>query len=100
MQSKNLKKRKIERLYEMDKESDRYRECLNDAVPFMANHRNEKFCCPECADEYHNLKKKRKSEELLNMEYNQNVIIDQNQMLYEKGEQNLKILNKLLINDW
>ena len=59
MQSKNLKKRKIERLYEMDIESDRYRECLNDGDPFMANHRGEKHCSPECADEYHNLKKKK-----------------------------------------
>ena len=100
MQSKNLKKRKIERFYEMDVESDRYRECLNDGDPFMANHRNEKHCSPECADEYHNLKKKRKREELQKMENEQKILIEENQILSEKGEKNLKILNQLLINDW
>lgn len=99
MQAKNLLKRKIHRLYEMDVESDRYRECLNDAVPFMANHRSEKHCVPECADEYHNKKKKKKREELRKMENDNQILIEENQIVSEKGEQNINILNQLLIGD-
>ena len=60
MQAKNLLKIKPVRLYRMDRESNRYRVCLNDGEEFMANDRREKHCCPECADEYHNQKKKKK----------------------------------------
>ena len=58
MQSKNLLKIMPIRLYKMDKKSDRYRVCLNDGEEFMANNRKEKHCCPQCADEFHNIKKK------------------------------------------
>ncbi len=65
MQAINLLKTKIYRKYAMDRESDRYRVCLNDGVEFMANDRREKHCCPPCADEFSNNKKKKIREELL-----------------------------------
>jgi hypothetical protein len=65
MQSINLLKTKIHRKYAMDRESDRYRVCPNDGVEFMANHRSEKHCCPECADEFDYIKKKNAKEELV-----------------------------------
>ena len=58
MQAKNLLKIKPVRLYRMDRESNRYRVCLNDGEEFMANDRREKHCCPECADEFNNEKKR------------------------------------------
>ena len=49
----------------MDRNSDRYRICPNDGVEFMAVHRGEKFCCPKCADEFHNEKKRLAAEQLI-----------------------------------
>jgi hypothetical protein len=99
MKVKNLLKRKIERLYKMDRESDRYRICLNDGVEFMANDRREKHCCPECADEYNNEKKRLAKLEL------QQTILDTENALSENIEQinneekNLKILDKLQLKE-
>jgi hypothetical protein len=58
MQAKNLFKIMPLRLYKMDKKSNRYRVCPNDGEEFMANDRTEIHCCPQCADEFHNTKKK------------------------------------------
>jgi hypothetical protein len=99
MKVKNLLKRKIERLYKMDRESDRYRVCLNDGVEFMANDRREKHCCPECADEYNNEKKRLAKLEL------QQTILDTENALSENIEQinnkekNLKILDQLQLKE-
>ena len=99
MQAKNLLKIKIHRLYEMDVESDRYRECLNDAVPFMANHRSEKHCCPECADEFNNEKKRlakiEAQQSLIETETVFNEIIQQ----IDNEEKNLQILDQLQLED-
>ena len=48
----------------MDKNSDRYRVCPNDGEEFMAKHRSEKFCCRQCANEFHNQKKRFEAEQL------------------------------------
>ena len=58
MNSKNLSISRKNSPYKMDSNSDRYRQCPNDGVEFMATHRSEKFCCPQCADEFHNEKKR------------------------------------------
>jgi hypothetical protein len=46
--------------YVLDKSSDRYRECLNCETPFMAQHRQRKFCDNGnwCHDEYNNRMKR------------------------------------------
>lgn len=49
---------KKNKTYKLDPNSDRYRECPNCKKAFMAQHRNSIFDCPECADEFHNNKKK------------------------------------------
>ncbi len=83
----------------MDRESDRYRVCLNDGVEFMANDRREKHCCPECADEYNNEKKRLAKLEL------QQTILDTENALSENIEQinnkekNLKILDQLQLKE-
>ena len=98
MKAKNLLKAKIERLYRMDKESDRYRVCLNDGVEFMANDRREKHCCPECADEYSNEKKRlaklEEQQSLIETEEVLNEIIEQ----INNEEKNLKILDQFHLN--
>lgn len=58
----------------MDSASDRYRECPNDGVKFMAAHRTEKFCCPQCADEFHNEKKRLAAEKLIQDEIDKALI--------------------------
>jgi hypothetical protein len=95
MQAINLLKRKIPRHYEMDVNSDRYRECLNDGVPFMANHRNEKHCCPECADEFNNLKKKIIRESIANRNDKLEQLIQNTKDQSEELQQNLRILDQL-----
>jgi hypothetical protein len=95
MKAKNLLKIKQERLYRMDRESDRYRVCPNDGVEFMANDRREKHCCPECADEFHNEKKRlaklENEQSLIETEKVLNEIIQQ----IDKDEKNLQILDQL-----
>jgi hypothetical protein len=94
MKAKNLLKVKIERLYRMDKKSDRYRVCLNDGVEFMANDRREVHCCPECADEYSNEKKRlaklEEQQSLIETEAVLNDIIEQ----IDNEEKNLQILDQ------
>jgi hypothetical protein len=94
MKAKNLLKVKIERLYRMDKESDRYRVCLNDGVEFMANDRREIHCCPECADEYSNEKKRlaklENQQNLIETETVLNDIIEQ----INNEEKNIQILDQ------
>lgn len=89
----------------MNKNSDRFRICPNDGVEFMTNHRSRIFCSDQCADEYHNLKKKNDSElmqevenaskapipELEQKPISQNVILSND----EKIKQNLRILDSL-----
>ncbi len=99
MKVKNLLKRKIERLYKMDRESDRYRVCLNDGVEFMANDRREKHCCPECADEYNNEKKR-----LAKLELQQAILDTENALSVNieqinNEEKNLKILDQLQLKE-
>ena len=94
MKAKNILKVKIERLYRMDRESDRYRVCPNDGVEFMANDRTEKHCCPECADEFHNEKKRlaklEEQQSLIETEEVLNEIIEQ----INNEEKNLQILDQ------
>ena len=90
MQAKNLYKKKILRLYAMDRNSDRFRICPNDGEEFMANDRREKYCSEECADEYHNILKKAKKEQL--QQYDPSSKKSPN-------EQNIIILSKLTIHN-
>lgn len=94
MKVKNLLKVKIKRLYRMDKESDRYRVCPNDGEEFMANDRGEVYCCPECADEFHNYKKKiakLKEKNLSEIDIVLNEVIEQRNMI----KKNLLVLDNL-----
>jgi hypothetical protein len=54
--------------FELNPDSDRYRECLNCKAPFMATHRSRKFCDNDnwCHNEYHNRLKKESMEVLVN----------------------------------
>ncbi len=61
MQSRNLLKENKPRFYLMDRNSDRYRICPNDGVEFMANDRREIYCSEDCCNEFHNLKKRKKT---------------------------------------
>lgn len=70
MKAKNLLTPRKKSPYKMDPTSDRYRKCPNDGVEFMAAHRTEKYCCPQCADEFHNEKKRLAAEKLLQDEIN------------------------------
>ena len=58
----------------IDPTSDRYRECKNDQVKFMAHHRSMLFCDEQCADEFHNRKKKKEEEEKFKSEIKRTVI--------------------------
>ena len=65
----------------------------------MANDRREKHCCPECADEYSN-EKKRIAKLEAQQKYEEtkkalNVIIKQN----DNKEKNLQILGKLQVDE-
>ena len=94
MQAKNLLKIMPIRLYKMDKKSNRYRVCPNDGEEFMANDRTEKHCCPECADEFHNTKKKiakLKEKNLSEIDIVLNEIIEQRNMI----KKNLLVLDNL-----
>ena len=62
MNSKNLIIEREYGPYLLDKNSNRHRICPNDGVEFMANHRSRIFCSDHCADEHHNLKKKKEAE--------------------------------------
>lgn len=99
MQAKNLLKIKPVRLYRMDRESNRYRVCLNDGEEFMANDRREKHCCPECADEFNNEKKRlakiEAQQSLIETETVFNEIIQQ----IDNEEKNLQILDQLQLED-
>ena len=68
MKAKNLLTPRKKSPYKMDQNSDRYRQCPNDGVEFMAVHRSEKFCCDKCADEFHNEKKRLAAEKLMQEE--------------------------------
>lgn len=74
MKSKNLLTPRKKSPYIMDPTSDRYRECPNDGVKFMAAHRTQKFCCPQCADEFHNEKKRLAAEKLIQDEIDKALI--------------------------
>ena len=74
MKAKNLLTPRKKSPYKMDPTSDRYRECPNDGVEFMAGHRTEKFCCPQCADEFHNEKKRLAAEKLIQDEIDKALI--------------------------
>jgi hypothetical protein len=65
MNSRNLLTHRKESSYKMDPSSDRYRVCPNDGFEFMAFHRSEKFCCPQCADEFHNEKRRLAAQQLI-----------------------------------
>ena len=99
MQAVNLLKTKIHRKYAMDRESDRYRVCLNDGVEFMAKHRNEKHCCPECADEFSNNKKKKIREELLKDSKELEKIKQNKTISLLTDEANIPILDQLPIQE-
>jgi hypothetical protein len=71
MSAKNLFRQREISPYRMDKNSDRFRICPNDNVAFMAIHRSEKFCCHQCADEFHNQKKRLEAEKQLEDEINE-----------------------------
>lgn len=45
--------------YLMDKNSDRFRTCLNCGFEFMAKHRSTIYCCDTCADEFYNVNKRK-----------------------------------------
>ena len=83
----------------MDRESNRYRVCLNDGEEFMANDRREKHCCPECADEFNNEKKRlakiEAQQSLIETETVFNEIIQQ----IDNEEKNLQILDQLQLED-
>lgn len=68
MNAKNLLIPRKKSPYKLDSNSDRYRKCPNDGVEFMAAHRTEKFCCPQCADEFHNQKKRLATEKQIQEE--------------------------------
>lgn len=100
MNSKNLIVIRRKSPYKMDPTSDRYRECPNDGVKFMAAHRSEKFCCDKCADEFHNLKKKEEAENLIDngikLLETPPLIMDQNIAVQHLNiiDQNLRLLEK------
>lgn len=74
--------------YLMDKNSDRFRTCLNCGFEFMAKHRSTIYCCDTCADEFYNVNK-RKS--------NSTNEVEQKPVLKKIGgiEKNLMLLNQL-----
>jgi hypothetical protein len=84
--------------FELNPDSDRYRECLNCKAPFMATHRSRKFCDNYhwCHDEFNNgLKRKKKKEDLqkeVDQEYKEK---SENTKDYGSLENNLKILYQL-----
>lgn len=88
MNSKNLLTPRPKSPYKLDPNSDRYRVCPNDGVPFMANHRSTIFCNEKCADEYHNLKKKEKIENTLMNEVKEalNADVPASKPVQEKSE--------------
>ena len=106
MNAKNLLTERVKSPYKMNKNSDRYRVCPNDGEEFMANHRSRIFCSDQCADEFHNLKKKN-TEELMQEvenaleaplpELDQKPVIQEEVQLTidEKIRKNLRILDSL-----
>lgn len=99
MQSINLLKTKIHRKYAMDRESDRYRVCPNDGVEFMAKHRSEKHCCPECADEFNYIKKKNAKEELIKNKKELEKIKGHTTIQLVTDSTNITILDELSIRE-
>lgn len=109
MNEKNLLTERVKSPYKMNKNSDRFRICPNDGVEFMANHRSRIFCTDQCADEYHNTKKKIDSELLKEVEnvleapipeFEQKSIIQKPHLTDdEKIKQNLRILDSLYIEN-
>ena len=99
MQAKNLLKIMPIRLYKMDKKSDRYRVCLNDGEEFMANNRKEKHCCPQCADEFHNIKKKNaRIEKKQKQEESEKALNEISQKL-DNEQNNIHILDQLDVKE-
>lgn len=106
MNSKNLLTPRKKSPYKMDPNSDRYRRCPNDGVEFMAVHRSEKFCCPQCADEFHNELKRKEAQEKKLLEEVKSIIDDptkvqtqvQSETLVDKAKQNVKILDTLTLD--
>ena len=99
MQSKNLLKIMPIRLYKMDKKSDRYRVCLNDGEEFMANNRKEKHCCPQCADEFHNIKKKNARIEKKQKQEESEKALNEISHQLDNEEKNLQILDQLDVKE-
>ena len=84
----------------MDKESDRYRVCPNDGEEFMANDRGEVYCCPECADEYHNEKKRLAKVELKKKSLiEKETVLKESTQQIENEEKNLQILDQFDLKD-
>ena len=104
MNAKNLLTPRKKSSYKMDPNSDRFRQCPNDGVEFMAAHRTEKFCCPQCADEFHNEKKRDAENKLL--EEAKAIIAtpavtqtqSQSEVPLDKARQNIKIIDTLTID--
>ena len=98
----------------MDPNSERYRVCPNDGEPFMANHRNSKFCNDKCADEFHNLKKKDKEEKKIMidvqhalkaavpqgkvMSSSNNSVVVRSAQTNESIKRNIEILDKIKVD--
>jgi hypothetical protein len=99
MQAKNLFKIMPLRLYKMDKKSDRYRVCLNDGEEFMANSRKEKHCCPQCADEFHNIKKKNARIEKKQKQKESEKALNEISQQLDNEDKNLKILDQLDVKE-
>jgi len=83
----------------MDKEDDRYRVCPNDGVEFMANDRREVHCCPECADEYSNEKKRLAKLEQQQSLIETEIVLNDSIQQIDNEEKNLQILDQLDVKD-
>lgn len=68
MNAKNLLTQRIKSSYKMDKTSERYRKCPNDGHEFMTNNLSRIYCSEQCADEFHNQKKRLAAEKLMQEE--------------------------------
>jgi hypothetical protein len=99
MQAKNLLKIMPIRLYKMDKKSNRYRVCPNDGEEFMANDRREVHCCPECADEYSNEKKRLAKLEQQQSLIETEIVLNDSIQQIDNEEKNLQILDQLDVKD-
>ena len=97
MNAKNLLTPRKKSPYKMDINSDRYRICPNDGEEFMAVHRSEKFCCPPCADEFHNEKKRLAAEKLIQDEINASLNAPKSEVLAEPPDIPIEVIQPEVI---